>query len=92
MSMRTFKVLGFLLTYPTAVHREALAECRAFLKQENVLSAKMLESLNKLITEMEETDILDLQEAYVALFDRTPSCPSIFLSIFTAIPVSGDRP
>ena len=73
MSMRTFKVLGFLLTYPTAVHREALAECRAFLKQENVLSAKMLEGLNKLITEMEETDILDLQEAYVALFDRTPS-------------------
>jgi len=73
VNTRTFKILGFLLTYPTGAHRDAFSECRVFLKQENILSAKTLESLNRLITEMEETGLLDLQEAYVDLFDRTPS-------------------
>lgn len=71
--MRTLKILGFLLTYPVETHRKVIEECRSFLKQENWLSSKTLQSLEPLLQSLETDDLLDSQEAYVALFDRTPS-------------------
>lgn len=71
--MRTLKVLGFLLTYPTLAHKEAAQECRTILKKEGWLSSATLEKMDAVISHLETSDILDLQEEYVALFDRTPS-------------------
>jgi len=71
--MRTLKILGFLLTYPVETHREVIEECRSFLKQENWLSSQTLQSLELLLQSLESDDLLDSQETYVALFDRTPS-------------------
>ena len=71
--MRTLKILGFLLTYPSESHKEVLDECYNFLKDEKWVSEKELRSLELFLEEMRVTDLLDLQETYVALFDRTPS-------------------
>ncbi len=71
--MRTLKVLGFLLGYPSAQNIEVLGECREILSQEKWLESSVLSGLDKLMDWMEETELLDIQEEYVALFDRTPS-------------------
>lgn len=71
--MRTLKILGFLLTYPEETHRQAFSECRMFLQQENWLSPTALAKLDTLMQDIANNDLLDSQEAYVALFDRTPS-------------------
>lgn len=72
-SMKTLKVLGFFLTYPTLQHKEVLAECREILVTEKVLNDQALASMMRLMEWMEGHDVLDLQEEYVNLFDRTPS-------------------
>ncbi|MGH1378741.1 MAG: nitrate reductase molybdenum cofactor assembly chaperone [Alphaproteobacteria bacterium] len=71
--MRTLKVLGFLLTYPSAQTVEVLDECREILASEKWLDDATLSSLGNLMDWMAKTDLLDLQEDYVSLFDRTPS-------------------
>ncbi len=71
--MRTLKVLGFLLTYPSLQTIEVLGECKEILRQEKWLDDEAICALEKLMDKMEKTDILDLQEEYVDLFDRTPS-------------------
>jgi nitrate reductase delta subunit len=71
--MRTLKILGFLLCYPQPHHIQAAAECKAILKDEGWLSAAALEALSPLFDGFRTKSLLDLQEDYVALFDRTPS-------------------
>lgn len=71
--MRTLKILGFLLTYPTETHLQNVSECRSILKNEKWLSGKSLKAIDRFLQEMEQTSLLDLQESYVSLFDRTPS-------------------
>lgn len=71
--MRTLKVLGFLLIYPSAQQIEVLSECRVILRSEKWIPDAALQKLNRLMEWMEGQDMLDLQEEYVALFDRTPS-------------------
>tara|TARA_R110001592_G_scaffold16881_1_gene71365 strand:- start:35788 stop:36495 length:708 start_codon:yes stop_codon:yes gene_type:complete len=71
--MRTLKILGFLLSYPSTAHKEVLEECKMFLHKEDWLSKKAIKDLEKLMQEIEDQDLLDLQESYVELFDRTPS-------------------
>ncbi len=71
--MRTLKILGFLLTYPEACHTQALDECAQLLSAEKWLSDKVLKNVQKSINALRERELLDLQEDYVALFDRTPS-------------------
>ncbi len=71
--MRTLKVLGFLLTYPSAQTVEVLGECREILEAEKWLESSTISAIGDLIDWMEKTDILDIQEEYVDLFDRTPS-------------------
>jgi nitrate reductase delta subunit len=71
--MRTLKILGFLMTYPQAQHQEVANECAMLLESEKWLSDKTLSSLKPFFKMLEQRDLLDLQEDYVALFDRTPS-------------------
>ena len=71
--MRTLKILGFLLAYPTEAHLQNLSECRSILKNEKWLSDKSLKAIDSFLQEMEQSELLNLQENYVALFDRTPS-------------------
>ena len=77
--MRTLKILGCLLTYPSAELVQALPECRTILEKEKWLPAESLKGLDRLMDWMGGQDLLDLQEEYVALFDRTPSlCLHLF--------------
>lgn len=71
--MRTLKILGFLLTYPEQDHILAAAECADILKSEKWLSESTLKKLQAALEIFTQKDLLDLQEDYVALFDRTPS-------------------
>lgn len=71
--MRTLKILGFFLTYPAHEHRLALDECADILKSEKWLSEGRLAKLRRALDRFKDEDLLDLQEDYVALFDRTPS-------------------
>ncbi len=71
--MRTLKILGFLLTYPSIHHKHAINECRTFLRQEGLLKKGHLKRIMAVLDTIENQDLLDLQEAYVDLFDRTPS-------------------
>ena len=77
--MKTLKILGTLLTYPTADMVKALPEFKEILVKEKWLPAKSLKALDHLASWMTEQDLLDLQEEFVALFDRTPSlCLHLF--------------
>ncbi len=68
---RTFKILAVLLTYPTAEIQEAAEDFLPLLKEEALLPAAFVKRLKPLIAEYRERDLLDLQERYVLLFDRT---------------------
>ncbi len=77
--MKTLKVLGRLLTYPSVEQVKSLPECVNLLKEEKWLPEENLKAINHLIDWMAGQDLLDLQEEYVALFDRTPSlCLHLF--------------
>jgi nitrate reductase delta subunit len=66
----TFKALGALLAYPSAELIDALPEIRAIVLREPRLSSRDTAALAALLTELAHGDLLDLQERYVALFDR----------------------
>lgn len=70
---KTFKILAAMLTYPTAEIQEAVDDFLPLLKEEALLPAAFVKRLNPIITEYRERDLLDLQERYVLLFDRTRS-------------------
>lgn len=71
--MRTLKILGYLMTYPEAPYLEVIDQCAEILKSEKWLSKATLRNLLGALDEVRERDLLDLQEDYVDLFDRTPS-------------------
>jgi len=68
--MLTLKVLSLLLSYPDAEMLTALDEMAAVVEQENLLPDSHKKSVLALIDSYRGLDLLDLQEAYVALFDR----------------------
>lgn len=70
MSLQTLKVLSLLLSYPEAEMFEALDEMAAVVEQENLLPGDHKKSVLALIDSYRGSDLLDLQEHYVALFDR----------------------
>ncbi len=77
--MKTLKILGALLTYPSKEQVEALPEFRSLLEKEKWLPKESLKALYHLMDWMASEDLLDLQEEFVALFDRTPSlCLHLF--------------
>lgn len=71
--MRTLKILGLLLRYPSEEQVQALPECLALLRQERWLPQECITGIERLADWMGGQDIMDLQETYVDLFDRTPS-------------------
>ena len=68
--MLTLKVLSLLLSYPEAETLAALGEMDAVIEQEKLLSRDNKKPVLALINSYRGADLLDLQEHYVALFDR----------------------
>jgi nitrate reductase delta subunit len=73
MNGYTLKILGFLMTYPTPEHIDAAGNIVSLLIRESWLSEKTVEQIHVLLDEIGSVDLMDAQEGYVALFDRTPS-------------------
>lgn len=70
---QTFKALSALLCYPGDSLKAAAGEMRAALAADGILADGARRALEGLITEIAGDDLLDLQERYVLLFDRTGS-------------------
>lgn len=68
--MLTLKVLSLLLSYPEADMLAALNDMIVVINQENRLSETHKKALLARIHSYRGADVLDLQEQYVALFDR----------------------
>ena len=68
--MKTFKILGLLLTYPQEVMHTHADELIQELKQEQLLSQKQNHSLQAFIARHMSMDLLSWQEQYVETFDR----------------------
>lgn len=68
--MRTFKLLGMLLSYPKQDLIDHLDDVEAMLKSEALLQKKPLKKVSKLIAYLREEDLYEIQEDYVELFDR----------------------
>jgi nitrate reductase delta subunit len=68
--MLTLKVLSVLLSYPEAETLLALDEMAMVVEQENLLLNEHKKLVLALIDSYRGTDLIDVQEAYVALFDR----------------------
>ena len=68
--MKTLKALGALLTYPSAALVEALPDIHAVIVDEGLLDTAERRGLKTLMQWMSSQDPLDLEEAYVATFDR----------------------
>ena len=68
--MLTLKVLSLLLSYPEAETLAALDEMAEVIEQENRLPEAHKKLVLAMILSYRGVDLLDLQERYVALFDR----------------------
>ena len=66
----TYKALAALLAYPSAELVAALPEIVTVVEREPRLSRAHKDGLLALASGLERSDLLDAQEAYVALFDR----------------------
>lgn len=71
--MKSYRALGALLTYPDEALVSALPDIRDALAQEGLLSRENLAAIDVLLARLGHEDLMDLQEAYVQLFDRTRS-------------------
>jgi len=69
--IRSFKVLSLLLSYPTAELQAAAGDLKQALDDETLLPRRARDKLAELIDEIAESDLYDMQERYVLLFDRT---------------------
>lgn len=67
----TLKVLSALLTYPTADLQAAAAEIGPALAAEGLLPEDRRAALEPLLAELATRDLIDLQERFVLLFDRS---------------------
>ena len=71
--MKTLKVLSALLSYPTPELVAAADEMKAVLEAERVLAPARRAAVAALIDDIATGDIMDAQERYILLFDRTRS-------------------
>jgi nitrate reductase delta subunit len=70
---QTFKALSALLCYPSDGLKAAAEEMRAALATDGILADGARRALERLFAELDGDDLLELQERYVLLFDRTGS-------------------
>jgi nitrate reductase delta subunit len=68
--MKTFKVLGLLMSYPKPEWVSHLEECKLSLEQENFLPKKHLQAVLAFIEMLKTADIYSVQEDFVTTFDR----------------------
>jgi len=68
--MKTFKVLGLLMSYPESEWVSHLDECERVLEQERLLPKKHKKAVMAFIGMLKSTDLYSVQEQYVATFDR----------------------
>ncbi len=71
--MLTFKILSILLSYPKSEWIKHCDELEMVLLDEKLLSKQKLKGLQKLIKRLKTSDLIELQERYVATFDRGAS-------------------
>jgi nitrate reductase delta subunit len=69
----TLRIIGFLLNYPEEDLAAEFDGIPDMLRREGWLSGKTISALQGFLKEMAEQELMDRQEEYVALFDRTPS-------------------
>jgi len=70
---QTPRILAALLSYPEADLVAALPELERLLKAEGWLNNDGSQAVFGFMQELAGADLLDAQETYVSLFDRTPS-------------------
>jgi len=68
--MKTFKVLGLLISYPRAEWISHADEFALLLKQEQLLPKKHLRAVLAFIDQLTTADLYSMQEDYCATFDR----------------------
>ncbi len=68
--MKTFKILGLLMTYPEGTVISASDELSAILHEEAVLSNNLLKKIDAFLEYQKTADLMALQEDYVDVFDR----------------------
>ena len=71
--MKTFKVLSLLLCYPESEWLAALPELESALAAESGLNGDADKRLAPLFDLLRQSTLIELQENYVATFDRNPS-------------------
>lgn len=69
----TYQGLARLLAYPTQDIKADAEAIRDVLKLEGMLNPSVVSDLSELIDDLVAGDLYDLQEAYIAIFDRTRS-------------------
>lgn len=68
-----YRALGALLQYPDPGLPEAAPEIGAMLRADGRLSRKTLVTLDRLVTRLGRSELLEAQEIYVSQFDRSRS-------------------
>ena len=68
--MKTFKILGLLLSYPKQELIDNIADIKTVLKQEAFLPKRSMKKVLAFCDYLKGTDLYELQEDYVDLFDR----------------------
>ena len=66
-----FKAIGALLDYPTAELQAAAGEIEQALGEERAIAAAELDGVRSFIERLRRSDIMDLQEYWIGLFDRS---------------------
>ena len=69
--MISFKALGALIDYPTAELKVAADEIEQALGEERAFPAAELDGVHAFIDRLRCSDIMDLQEYWIGLFDRS---------------------
>jgi len=68
---RTLKAISLILSYPTRELQEAMEEIATLLANDTRVKAATRRALQPLLGELKAWNIYDLEERYVALFDRS---------------------
>jgi nitrate reductase delta subunit len=66
----TLKALSALLCYPSTQLQNAIPEISVAITQEAILTEAQLSAVKTLLEHIQQSDLIALQEDYVALFDR----------------------
>lgn len=68
---RTLKAMSLILSYPTSELKNAMSEIGTVVASDKRLTTATRRQLDPLIEALRECDIYELEEQYVALFDRS---------------------